>query len=295
MEIIFINERKNKTLNLIINWSILALVIIVIIAILVLFVYGLINFARGRVDYKKIQQLNYENNIVRKELEFIEAEIKSININLDSLTKKDTALKYFAGLKPLETVINYKSEDKIPNDSIENKKFNQLSMVLDELLLQTNDHYLTNKAILNYLEQKQNLKDLIPSIAPVNGWFMRGFGHCPDPFTGTVKMHEGIDIAAPIGTPVIAPADGIVQKVQRTNDFGIIIEISHYKDLTTMYAHLQNPNVINGQSVKRGDIIGFVGTSGKITGPHLHYEIRIAGIPVDPLNYIILNQTAHHN
>lgn len=295
MEIIFINERKNKTLNLIINWGILALVIIVIIAILVLFVYGLINFARGRVDYKKIQQLNYENSIVRKELELIEAEIKSINIDLDSLSKMDTILKYFAELKPLETVINYKAEEKVENDSIKNKNFNQLSMLLDELLLQTDEHYLTNKTIINYLEQKQNLKDLIPSIAPVNGWFMRGFGHCLDPFTGTVKMHEGIDIAAPIGTPVITPADGIVKKVQRTNDFGIIIEISHNKDLSTMYAHLQNPGVTNGQSVKRGDIIGFVGTSGKITGPHLHYEIRIADVPVDPLNYIILNKTAHRN
>lgn len=292
LEIIFINERKNKTLNFLIKRSILALIIVIIIAMLILFVYGVVNFARGRVDYKKLQQLNYENSVIQKELELCEAEIKSISINLDSLIQHDTALKYFAQLKPIEMVINYQAEEKGDNDSIENKNLNQLSMFLDELLLQANDHYLTNKAILNYLEQNQNLKDLIPSITPVNGWLMRGFGYCLDPFTGTVKMHEGIDIAAPIGTPIIATADGVVKKVHRTNDFGIIIEISHNKDLATRYAHLQNLRVISGQSVKRGDIIGFVGTSGKITGPHLHYEIRIKGMPADPLNYIILNKTA---
>lgn len=293
MEIIFINERKNKTLNFIVNWGILVLVIIVIVAILILFVYGIINFARSRVDYNKLQQLTHENTIIKKELELMENEIESINISLDSLAQCDTALKYFAALKPLEMAINKKDEEKVAKDSTEYRNLYQLSVLLDELLLQTNDHYLTNKAILNYLEQKEKLRDLIPSIAPVNGWFMRGFGHYPDPFTGTVKMHEGIDIAAPVGTPIIATADGIVKKVQRTNDFGIVIEINHNNDLTTMYAHLQNPKVISGQSVKRGDIIGFVGTSGKITGPHLHYEIRIAGVPVDPLNYIILSKTAN--
>lgn len=291
MEIIFINEQKNKTLSIIINWGVFALIIIVIIAILTLFIYGVINFARGRVDSKKLQQINQENAIIQKELAVMEEEIKSLVTNLDSLAQSDTVLKYFGELKPLELFINNRTENSIEKDATEDRNHNQLSMLLDELLLQANSNYKSNKTILNYLIQRENLKELIPSITPVNGWFMRGFGYILDPFTNTVKMHEGIDIAAPVGTPIIAPAGGVVKRIQNTNDFGIVIEINHSQDLTTIYAHLQKPRVATGQSVKRGDIIGFVGTTGKITGPHLHYEIRIAGIPVDPLNYIILNET----
>ncbi|MGQ9702175.1 MAG: M23 family metallopeptidase [bacterium] len=293
MEIIFINERKNKTLSILINWAAWALIIIVIIAILMLFIHGIINFARGRVDYKKLQQLNQENAIIQKELAVIEEEIKSLVANLDSLAQTDTVLKYFGELKPLELVINNRIENSIAKDSTENKNPDQLSLLLDELLLKANNHYKSNKTILNYLVQRENLKESIPSIAPVNGWFMRGFGYTLDPFTNAAKMHEGIDIAAPVGTPIIAPASGVVKKVESTHDFGIIIEIKHSQDLTTIYAHLQNPRVTTGQSVKRGDVIGFVGTSGKITGPHLHYELRIAGVPIDPLNYIIFNKAAH--
>lgn len=289
LEIIIINERKNKTLNFLINWSIFTLINIVIIAVLILFVYGVINFARGRGDYKRLQQLTRENGIVQRELELMETEIKSLNAILDSLAKGDTVLKNFAALRPLEAVISYAGEEGVQKDSVENKNLGQLSTNLDELLSKVENQYSTNKAILAYLNQKEHLKNFIPSIAPVNGWFMRGFGYCLDPFTGTVKMHEGIDIAAPIGTPIFVTANGVVKKVQNTKDFGIIIEVNHNQDFITIYAHCQNPRVNNGQSVKRGDIIGYVGASGKTTGPHLHYEIRISGVPVDPLDYIILN------
>ncbi|MEO0184930.1 MAG: M23 family metallopeptidase, partial [candidate division WOR-3 bacterium] len=178
--------------------------------------------------------------------------------------------------------------------TLDGKNVNQLSNILDELLLRAENQYSTNKNISLYLEEKQNLKNSIPSIAPVNGWFMRGFGYCLDPFTGAIKMHEGIDIAAPVGTPIIVPADGVVRKILNTTDFGIVIEINHNQNFTTVYAHCQNPRVSLGQSVKRGDIIGDVGTSGKITGPHLHYEIRISGMPIDPLNYIILDKSARN-
>lgn len=289
MEIIIINEKKNKTLSFLINWSILTLITIVIIAIFVLFAYGIINFTRGRVDYKRVQQLTRENNIVQREIEYLESEIKSLHIAIDSLAERDSVLKPFAGLMPLKVVVNNTIEEKIEPNS--GKGAGILSVYLDELLLRVEAQYATNKAIIDYLSAKAYLKNSIPSIAPVNGWFMRGFGYTLDPFTETVKMHEGVDIAAPVGTPIVAPADGVVEKVQNKKDFGVTIEIRHNQSLVTIYAHCQNPSVISGQKVKRGDIIGYVGTSGKITGPHLHYEIRIEGIPVDPLNYLIMSET----
>ncbi len=292
MEIIVINERKNKSFNLVLNWSIFGLIIIVILAILVLFVYGVINFARGRGDYKRVQQLVRENSIVEKQIDYMEAELRLLNITIDSLTKSDTVLQRFSSLQTLKMVIARDIAEKVEGNSIDDKDFGQLSTYLDELILRVENQYSTNSTILSYLKQKEFLKNSIPSIAPVNGWYVRGFGYCLDPFTGSVKMHEGIDIAAPIGTPIIAPADGIVRKVQNTKDFGIVIEISHNQDLSTVYGHCMNPTVNIGQSIKRGDIIGYVGLSGKTSGPHLHYEIRISQVPVDPLNYIIIDKTA---
>ncbi len=284
MEIIVVNERKNKSFNLLINWSIITLILIVIIAIIVLFISGIINFARNRVDYKRLHQLTRENMIIQKDIEYMESEIKALNILIDSLAKRDTVLNYFSGLMPIDNFINEMIKEKVSEgEKIDNK----LSADLDKLLAKVEQQYASNQAIVDYLNKKERLKDLIPSIPPVNGWFMRGFGYAPDPFTGTMRMHEGIDIAAPIGTPIFATADGIVKKIQNKKDFGIMIEISHSEGFETIYAHCQNSEVRQGQAIKRGDIIAYVGTSGKTTGPHLHYEIRIGGVPVNPLDYII--------
>jgi len=284
LEIIVVNEQKNKTFNFIINWGVISLIILFIIAIIVLFIYGIINFARGRVDYKRLNQLTKENTIIQRDIEYLESEIKSLNILIDSLAQRDTALNHFSKLMPIKDFINEmiieKAKGRIETD-------NKLSENLDKLFTRVEQQYSNNKAMVDYLNKKERLKDVIPSIPPVNGWFMRGFGYAPDPFTGTVKMHEGVDIAAPLGSPIIAPADGVVKKIQDTRDFGTVIEISHSEGIETVYAHCQNPAVRQGQSIKRGDVIAYVGTSGKTTGPHLHYEIRIDGIPVNPFDYII--------
>ncbi len=285
MEIIVVDERKNKSLHFFISWSIISLIILVVIAIIVLFIYGIVNFARGRVDYKRLHQLTKENVIIQKDIEHMTSEIKSLNILIDSLAKRDTVFNRFSGLMPLERFI---SEIMVAKTKEERKTDKNLSEDLDKLLIRVEQNYSNNKAIVDYLNKKERLKDLIPSIPPVNGWFMRGFGYGLDPFTGTMKMHEGIDIAAPVGTPIIAPADGVVKKIQSKRDFGVTIEISHSEGFETIYAHCQNPAVRQGQFIRRGDVIAFVGTSGKITGPHLHYEIRIDGIPINPLDYIML-------
>jgi len=291
LDIIIINERKNKTLNLIVNWSIVLLMFIMIIAILVFFVSGIINFTRTRIDYQRVHQLSRENTIVKGEIEYMESEISKLQNLIESLNKNDTLLKYFSGLAPIDTVVKKHQIELIIQDTTEPNY--ELSNTLDELLLRVERQYASNKQILEYINKKENLKNSIPSIAPVNGWYIRGFGYYPDPFTNTVRMHEGLDIAAPIGTPIIAPADGIVKAINNTKHLGILIEIKHNQDFSTIYGHCQNPRVRPGQEVKRGDTIAYVGITGKTTGPHLHYEIRISGIPVNPLGYIIIRRASN--
>lgn len=127
----------------------------------------------------------------------------------------------------------------------------------------------------------------VPSRTPLDE-FRRtsGFGMRVHPVLGGLRGHKGIDLAAPTGTPVYATADGVVSKAEWFNAYGNFIAIGHGNELETRYGHLSRIAVSAGQRVRKGDLIGFVGSTGRSTGPHLHYEVRIAGVAVDPTPYM---------
>jgi murein DD-endopeptidase MepM/ murein hydrolase activator NlpD len=135
----------------------------------------------------------------------------------------------------------------------------------------------------------------IPAIQPVSEKHLRvmasGYGYRVDPVYGTTKFHEGMDFSAPQGTPVYATGDGTVIHSSWESAYGNLIEINHGYNYVTRYAHLSEILVRNGQTVKRGDLIGKVGNTGKSTGPHLHYEVRLRGEPQNPVNYYFFDLT----
>jgi murein DD-endopeptidase MepM/ murein hydrolase activator NlpD len=137
------------------------------------------------------------------------------------------------------------------------------------------------------LQTKKEVLVHTPSIWPVQGWVTSGFGFRTNPFTGLTQMHEGIDISNRVGTPIIAPAEGIVSDIGSDWAHGKILVISHGFGMISHYSHLSKVFVHVGQKIKRGDKIAEVGMSGKTTGPHLHYEVRLNGIPVNPTRYIL--------
>jgi murein DD-endopeptidase MepM/ murein hydrolase activator NlpD len=142
--------------------------------------------------------------------------------------------------------------------------------------------------VLDVAFQKQSLLlSSTPSIYPVHGLLGNGYGWRRDPFTGMRDFHQGLDLVAPIGTKVVAPADGIVTKVGQSGGFGNSIFVSHGYGIITRYGHLSAYNVKVGQRVKRGDVIGMVGSTGRSTGPHLHYELLVHQRNVDPIKYIL--------
>lgn len=125
-----------------------------------------------------------------------------------------------------------------------------------------------------------------PNLWPVEGPVTGSFGERIDPFNGEGAFHSGIDISASVGQPVIAPADGIVTFADFMGGYGRAIIVDHGHGITTRYGHLANFAVVSGQQVHRGDTIGYVGLSGRSTGPHLHYEVRINDTPVNPHKYL---------
>lgn len=140
--------------------------------------------------------------------------------------------------------------------------------------------------LIEYFEDKRSLHAATPARWPVRGWVTSHFGNRMSPFSGIEKFHEGIDIAAQTGTPIISPADGVVVKAGFGTGYGNMVEVSHGYGFKTLFAHNSRLNVKTGQRIRRGDIIAYVGDSGSSTGPHLHYEVRLNGLPVNPTKYM---------
>ena len=142
--------------------------------------------------------------------------------------------------------------------------------------------------VLEAMLLQQNLKkNTIPSGAPVNvGYNSSSFGWRVDPFTGHMAMHEGLDFMAEAGTPIYAAADGIVAQAESTPDYGNIVKVDHGSGLETRYAHALRLLVKAGDRVQKGQLIAEVGSTGRSTGAHLHFEVRLNGVPLDPRKYL---------
>ena len=135
--------------------------------------------------------------------------------------------------------------------------------------------------------EKPQASVAIPSAQPVKGTALTsGYGVRADPFRGRAAMHAGIDLAGPVGTPIYATADATVDRSQWANGYGNLIELNHGRGIQTRYGHLTRSIVRAGQRVKRGDLIGYMGSTGRSTGSHLHYEVRVDGKAVNPVPFM---------
>ncbi len=138
-----------------------------------------------------------------------------------------------------------------------------------------------------FLLDRDSMLQSTPILMPTNGWITSYFGPRINPYTGRLKMHEGIDVGAPHGASIYAPADGMVVFSGIKPGFGKHVQIDHGYGIETLYAHSERLHIKTGQRVTRGTLLANVGSTGHSTGPHLHYEVRINGVPVDPFYFIL--------
>jgi murein DD-endopeptidase MepM/ murein hydrolase activator NlpD len=129
-------------------------------------------------------------------------------------------------------------------------------------------------------------KNVVPSMWPVNGRLLSRFGDRQDPFSGEGEIHTGVDISAAMGTRVVAAADGVVDHAEYDRGYGKVVIIDHGHGTRTWYAHLSKFEVVPGQEIRRGEVLGYSGATGKVTAPHLHFEVRLHGTPVNPYPYL---------
>jgi murein DD-endopeptidase MepM/ murein hydrolase activator NlpD len=176
---------------------------------------------------------------------------------------------------------------------------NYLTMYRQELLARKMHNFLyqlstdarleeaRQQELIQTLREREDMLAATPSIWPVEGWISSSFGYRTSPFTGKREFHKGLDISCPLGTPIYSPAKGVVVNAGRRGAYGLRVSIDHGAGTITRYGHMHRISVKPGQTVTRGELVGYVGTTGRSTGPHLHYEVRLNGLPVDPMRYIL--------
>lgn len=163
----------------------------------------------------------------------------------------------------------------------------RMHSLADELSDAANLEEVEQQTLVGFLRANKDTLLSTPSIWPTQGFLTSGFGWRRSPFSGGGRMHKGLDISNRVGTPICAPARGTVTFVGVDGGYGTCVMIDHGNSIVTRYAHLQKALVREGQYVQRGDVIAALGNTGRSTGPHLHYEVIVGGVPVNPMRYIL--------
>lgn len=251
----------------------------------------------GVVDLPKERMLRKENIQLKDELELLNSRMDRAQEVLADLADRDNNFyrvmmqadrisdsKRYAGLeRQILGGLNDKSLAAALNDKI--------NLLEREIVVQSQSF----DELRNLASTRADRLSHIPAIQPVSEAKLKqmasGYGRRVDPVYGTMKFHEGMDFACDVGTPVYATGDGTVTAADWHSGYGKRIDISHGFGYLTRYAHLSEIKVNPGQQVKRGDLIGLSGNTGKSTGPHVHYEVRLKDIPQNPVNYYFYDLT----
>jgi len=262
--------------------------------VLVFSVVGLLTVAALSTSYARMLLKVANYNSVRSEREALKVQYRALentvlqtNAKLGSLQSlaSDVALSYGFGPRRRMSLPQSVLAMAIEGNSGMESGFNA-SLYAFRLMKAAASSSPQNATIQSLLANPPLDSTAIPSIWPVRGVVTGGFGERIDPLNGEGAFHSGIDISAPPGTPVYAPADGIVFSSGPDSGYGNAVLIDHGFGLTTKYGHMSRVDVVIGQEVKRGQLIGAVGETGRTTGPHLHYEVHVHDTPVNPAKYL---------
>jgi murein DD-endopeptidase MepM/ murein hydrolase activator NlpD len=248
----------------------------------------------------KIERLERTNTILQDRLADMKIQISAINADMKRIAEEDDQLRLALGLEKLNSDVrmvgiggaeyDYSAADEVSGLEEEitlNKQLSEVAKLQREVKLE----YESYKTLVNTFHKKQDSLEYLPALRPVLGGHISSrFGSRNHPILGVRKHHEGLDISAKRGTPVYASAKGIISFARRNSGYGNMIRIDHKYGFQTVYGHLHKILVRPGQTVKRGEKIGEVGSTGLSTAPHLHYEVRFKDKALNPSMYYFPDQ-----
>jgi murein DD-endopeptidase MepM/ murein hydrolase activator NlpD len=239
-----------------------------------------------------------ENNRLKVKIESLDRFVKQETDVISNLISYEDNARLKYGMEAINSDVRKAGVGGFPSrdDILYSSMLDPLIVKAESLRLQVSS--LNNQAELQestFAQISKNVQKVYgnmarrPAIWPTNGRLTSTFGYRHHPFSGLLLLHEGLDIANSTWTPIYATADGQVQVVNNSTNFGNVVKIAHDQtgEYLTLYAHMQQAAVTQGQVVKRGDLVGYMGSTGRSTGTHLHYEVHKNGRPVDPREFIV--------
>ncbi|MBI5788507.1 MAG: M23 family metallopeptidase [Candidatus Schekmanbacteria bacterium] len=243
----------------------------------------------------ELEGVQKEFNQQRVHLQNMEGTIDKFKKDLTEMTKDNQKFRIMVGLPEARSMqqlsgIGGEGEQATFESfvrEIEDTKLKKLCLDVERLKIQMSQEQGNLQEITETVEDKASILVCTPAVKPANGWITSGFGYRQSPFTNRREIHRGLDIANRFGTPIVAPADGTVTLATRHGELGKTIVIEHGYGYSTRYGHMSEFIVQEGDKIKRGQMIGRIGSTGRSTAPHLHYEVRLNGVAVNPYNYIL--------
>jgi len=282
-----------------------------VFSLVVLFLAGSLSLAWVVRDYLSIKRslphlssLQEENTLQKQQITSLSGKVDAINQKMAELKEFDRKVRAMVSMDPSkgsgmesageqQQFIGIGGSDSSlggsnsPSERGHKKLVRMMYRALDNLDSDISVQKDEKAELMRLLDRRKSVLTCTPSVWPARGWVSSGFGYRLSPFTNEKELHRGLDICSRKGASVIAPADGVVAYVETDPGYGKTVIINHGYGLNSMYAHLDKVHVKKGQAVRRHQEIAQVGDSGRTTGAHLHYEIQLNGLPVNPLRYIL--------
>ncbi len=260
--------------------------------------FGYFSYTMLNTDFKieELEELRKISMRQKREIQQFALRIEEFQKEMATLEKFDKKLRIITSLetapeKPNTFGVGGPNDDSgtftNASELYTASLLNQLNEDLDHLSSLARKQEISFHELDAFFKDQSSLLTSTPSIWPTRGWVTSGFGYRVSPFTGLRELHEGLDIATHRGAIIMAPANGVVVESTRTKGLGNVIEIDHGYGIVSRFGHNSKNHVKRGDRVKRGQVIATVGSTGRSTGPHLHYEVMLNGVPVNPLRYIL--------
>lgn len=294
--VLIFGQKTSKTRNFRIHKKTFKIGLYLLCFSLLSTIFFLCDYIQIRKKTFELSQLRQQTQEQKSKIHFFSSKIEDLENQLSRLKDFDKKIRIIANLEKSQETTSFMGmggpspsdvREKLKAEKDEKGLAHQLRTDIERLESEATSQEESLSELVKLLQSKKEILVHTPSIWPVHGWVTSGFGFRINPFTGLTQMHEGLDISNRIGTPVVATADGIVSATGKDYSYGNVVVISHGFGMTTRYCHLNKIFVRAGQKVKRGNKIAEVGTTGRSTGPHLHYEVRVNGIPANPARYIL--------
>lgn len=322
-----VSNQTGKTRKIVLSAAWLKAISFISAIVIVIFAAGMVDYFGLLLQAMENKRLKVENAQLIKQFQIVESKVSALENSLERVKTFTTKLKLITnvdsddritkltmGPKPAagQQVEEYEPMEQRPdgealaqqdqvfankkplNDQVgelanetTDKDYASLVVRIDKAVKETQ---LKEQSVIDLwegLSERQSLLSATPNIKPAKGWLTSRFGYRVSPFSGKSVLHAGLDIAAAPGSPVYAPADGVVTFASYDEGYGKLVSIDHGYGVSTRFGHMSQIYVQVGQRINKWDVVGAVGNTGRSTGPHLHYEVRINGTPVDPINYIL--------